>query len=81
MHNRAHIRINTMAEAEIFVAKLNSTGTIHRYMLEDFLGSERVNARSYLGVIYAMATYNDDMFFVNDTKDGVFPSCIDDFRV
>lgn len=80
-HLRAHIRLNTMTEAEAFVSKLNSTGTIFKYMIEDFSGSERINARSYLGVIYAMATYNDNMYFINDTEDGNFPPCIDEYRV
>lgn len=80
-HVRAHIRINTPSEANAFISALNSLGDVAKYTIEDSAGEQRVNARSLLGVIYAIADYNDEMFFVNETNDGAFPSCVDKYRV
>ena len=79
-HSRAHIRVITTAEAAQFVADINSDGTANKYIIENFDGSNRVNARSLLGVIYAMTEHQDNMFLVNETEDGVFPSCINKYR-
>lgn len=78
---RAHIRLNTTNEASAFVCQMNSDGTVDNYSIEDFSGNLRANARSLLGVIYAMSDYNDDMYLVNETTDGVFPSFVDSYRV
>jgi len=43
-------------------------------------GKHRVNARSYLGMIYASAEFGDHMFLVNETEDGVFPAFINSYR-
>lgn len=80
-HIRAHIRLNTMNEALDFVSKMNSDGTAHKLMIEDFEGRQRVSARSIVGVMYAVTDFNDNMFFVNDTEDGVFPSVVDTYRI
>jgi len=81
-HTRAHIRFNTTAEATKFVTELNGDSTTNKYIIEDFTGSSRINARSLLGVIYAMTEHQDNMFLVNETVDGVFPSTIvDKYRV
>ena len=29
----------------------------------------------------AVTDFNDNMFFVNDTNDGVFPSVVDTYRI
>lgn len=78
---RAHVRLNTVAEATSFVAALNADGTPDRYILENFNGIHRVNARSLLGVIYATTEFNDNTFLVNETTNGRFPSSIDKYRV
>lgn len=78
---RAHIRLNTPREADTFVAALNGDGTSDHYTIEDFSGTNRINARSLLGVIYALTEFNDEMFLVNDTVNGKFPSSIDKYRV
>lgn len=80
-HSRAHIRLNTMYEVNEFVSTINKDGTINKYMIEDFEGKQRVSARSLVGVLYAMTDFNDNMFFVNETVDGEFPSFIDSYRV
>ena len=79
-HTRAHIRLNTIHEIKEFIDKLNSIGGVDKFMVEDFESKQRVSARSVVGMIYAMTDFNDDMFFVNDTEDGVFPSFIDAYR-
>ena len=80
-HSRAHIRVITTAEATQFVSDLNSDGTANKYIIEDFDCESRINARSLLGVIYAMTEHQDEMFLVNLTEDGKFPSSIDKYRV
>lgn len=79
-HSRAHIRISTTAEAGSFVSQLNMDGTVDKYIIEDFSGVQRANARSLLGVIYALTDYNDEMYLVNMTNDGTFPSFVDAYR-
>lgn len=81
MYNRTHIRINGTVEATNFVSQLNADGTADKYIIEDFKGVQRANARSLLGVIYAMSDFNDEMYLVNLTNNGVYPSFIDNLRV
>lgn len=80
-HIRAKIRLNTMKEIETFIDQLNRIGGTDKLMVEDFDGKQRVSARSVVGMLYAMTDFNDDMYFVNDTNDGVFPIFIDAYRV
>ena len=40
-HNRAHIRLNTTAEASAFVAQINTDGTTDKYIIEDFNSAQR----------------------------------------
>ena len=80
-HTRAHIRLNTMDEIKTFIDQLNRIGGVDKFMVEDFDGKQRVSARSVVGMLYAMTDFNDDMYFVNDTNDGVFPNFIDAYRV
>lgn len=78
---RAHIRLNSAAEATELITALNSDGTTTRYTIESFDRTQRVNARSLLGVIYALADFNDEMYFVNETNPAMIPSCVDKYRV
>lgn len=80
-HTRAHIRLNTMDEIKTFIDQFNRIGGIDKFMVEDFEGNQRVNARSLVGMIYAMTDFNDNMFIVNETTDGVFPNFIDAYRI
>lgn len=80
-HIRAKIRLNTMKEIETFIDQLNRIGGTDKLMVEDFEGKQRVSARSVVGMLYAMTDFNDDMYFVNDTNDGVFPNFIDAYRI
>lgn len=78
---RAHIRLNNATEATELISTLNSDGTTTRYTIESFDKTQRVNARSLLGVLYAITDFNDEMYFVNETDSAMIPSCIDKYRV
>lgn len=78
---RAHIRFNTTQDATEFVQSLNSDGTTNKYTITDDSNTYRTNARSLIGVIYAMTDFNDNMYLINETEDGVFPMIIDKYRV
>lgn len=80
-HVRCQIRLETAAEANDFVNIINQSDSKYRYIVENFSGTERVSARSLLGVIYATADFNSEMFLVNDTENGFFPASIDKYRV
>ena len=77
---RARIRLDTTKEVTAFVQQMNSDGSVMKYVVEDFDGTHRVSARSYLGMIYASAEFGDHIYLVNDTDDGYFPHFVDDFR-
>ena len=78
---RAHIRLTTIKDIDTFVSALNSDGTSDRYTVENFNGSRRVNARSMEGMIYASIDFNDEMYIINETNDGIFPHIVDKYRV
>lgn len=78
---RAHIRLNTPREASEFVQMINSDGSVTKYTITDETGKYRVSARSIIGVMYAMTDFNDNMYLINETEDGVFPHTIDQYRV
>ncbi len=80
VHTRAQLRINGEQDAELFVKLLNSDGSLDKYYLEDATATERVNARSFLGVLYFIAYHNDETYLVNETNDGQYPGGIDEFR-
>lgn len=77
---RTRIRLETNKDVTDFVSKLNSDGSIDKYVVEDESGRHRVNARSYLGMIYASAEFAGRMYLVNETEDGKFPTFIYAFQ-
>lgn len=76
---RVNLSLETASEIAEFVKIINSDGTTSKYSLEDFDGSFVVNARSYLGVLYATAEFGD-LYLINNTEDGKFPNGLDKFR-
>lgn len=76
---RVNLSLETASEISEFVSIINSDGSTSKYVLEDFDGSFTVNARSYLGVLYATAEFGD-LYLINATNDGSFPNGIDKFR-
>lgn len=76
---KERIRLETNKDVVEFVQKLNSDGSIDKYIIEDELGRRRVDARSFLGVIYASSEFSGKMFLVNETEDGKFPGFVSKF--
>ena len=76
---RTKIRLETNSAVTNFVRMLNSDGSIDKYIVEDEESTHRVDARSYLGVVYASAEFADNMYLVNETEDGKFPTFIYQF--
>lgn len=72
-HSRTKIRIETSKEAMDFCAILNKDGTADKYTIENFDCSYVIDARSYLGVLYASAEMGE-LYLVNCTHDGAIPS-------
>lgn len=79
-HSRAKIRLDTTNEVTKFVQQMNSMGLLDKYVVEDFNGTHRVSAHSYLGMLYASAEFTDGMFLVNLTTEGELPSFVDAYR-
>ena len=80
-YSRARIRLNGTKDANEFVKTLNSDGTTEKYTIEDFEGKQRVNARSIIGVIYALTEFNDEMYILNESSGKELPYFIDKYRV
>lgn len=76
-HIRRHLKITTQTEVMKFVNAIQMEPDM--YHIEDFEANFRANAASIMGVMYAMIEFNDNMFLVNKTNDGHFPSFIDQF--
>lgn len=75
---RAKFCLNTQADAIKFVQMMCKENS--RYIIEDKNASQRVDAKSMMGVIYAMSTFGGETYLVNETVNGVFPNEINDFR-
>jgi len=63
-HIRARVRIVTQSEAVEFINALCDGKITDRFDLENFESSQRVNARSILGVLYATAEFKDEIYLV-----------------
>lgn len=78
-YSRARIRIETHDD---LMSIINDARTSNdSYIVEDFSGTQRVCAKSVMGMLYAMSDFNNDMYLVNLTNDGKFPSFVDKYRV
>lgn len=76
---RKKLHIITEQEANTFVDFLNSKDNQCIYYIEDEFGMRRVNARSILGVLYAVHDFNDQLYLVNHTFQGSFPAWVNDY--
>lgn len=76
---RAHIRLSGQAEVMAFVQGLSRYED--SFSIESRSGLHRVNAKSVIGVMYTMFDFPDEMYLVNDTRDGVIPAFVDQFRM
>lgn len=78
-HLRAHIRMNNQTDAMSLVQALSDMDDA--FYIENLSCTLRVNAKSIVGVMYAMTDYNDETYLVNDTRNGVYPRVVDGFRI
>lgn len=79
---RAHIRFDTMEEANRFVSVVNSDGTTDKWTLTTNTMDYKVSARSLLGVLYMMTEHNENCYLINESHpDEQFSSWVDAFRV
>ena len=78
-HIRAHIRLNNQMEAMDLVQKLSKMDD--SYVIENKNGTHRINAKSVIGVIYTMFDFPEEMYLVNETRDGEIPLVADLYRV
>lgn len=78
-HIRAHIRLANQAEVMVFIQNLSKFND--EFSIENRNGSHRVNAKSVIGVMYTMFDFPEEMFLVNDSRDGFIPSFVDSYRM
>ena len=76
---RAHIRLNSQAEVMTFIQSLSKFND--HFTIENRSGMHRVNAKSVIGVMYTMFDFPEEMYLVNDTRDGFIPSFVDEYRM
>ena len=76
---RAHIRLTSQAEVMTFIQSLSKFND--NFTIENRSGVHRVNAKSFIGVMYTMFDFPDEMYLVNDSHDGVIPAFVDQFRM
>ena len=78
-HVRAQINVTTQTEILKLISNLSNLDDT--FTVENFNGSIRVNARSIMGMLYITTECGDQLYLVNNTHDGVFPSFLDELRV
>ena len=78
-HIRAHIRLTNQAEVMVFIQSLSKFND--NFSIENQKGSHRVNAKSVIGVMYTMFDFPEDMYLVNDSRDGFIPAFVDSYRM
>ena len=78
-HIRAHIRLTSQAEVMTFIQNLSKYND--NFSIENRTGAHRVNAKSVIGVMYTMFDFPEEMFLVNDSRDGFIPSFVDSYRM
>lgn len=72
---RAKIILNTKQDIDDFINCFDSDD----YIITDKAGHYKVAATSLIGALYAWEKY-DNMYVVNETRDGHFPAAMDRFR-
>lgn len=80
MYSRAQILLTGESSVIEFVTLLNQSMPTDKFVLEDESGLLRVNPRSVMGILYALADFKDKMYLVNLTNNGVYPVGFDKFR-
>ena len=78
-HSRAHIRLTNQAEVLEFIQQLSLLEDT--FSIESRSGVHRVNAKSVIGVLYTIFDFPDELYLVNESRDGVIPAFVDQYRV
>ena len=76
---RAHIRLTSQQEMVELVQALSLLDDA--FSIENKTGVHRVNAKSVIGVMYTMFDFPDEMYLVNDTREGAIPAFVDRYRI
>lgn len=80
-HTRAKLGIDTGRSVADFVRELNSDGSTEKWMVENFDGTLRVDARSLLGMMYASAEWNGEIYLFSASDDNAkIPNFVDKYR-
>ena len=77
---RAKLRLETGQQIKAFVRDVGFDMNPNDWILENFDGSLRINASSLLGVMYASAEWNGEVYLTNMHKNFVFPVFVDKYR-
>ena len=70
MSDRKRLRL-TIPTARVFVNELNTSSNKDIWHIEDYEGENTMNARSLLGVVYAVDTWSE-VYLVNDTNPNTY---------
>ena len=77
---RAKLRLETGQQVKAFVRDVGFDMNPNDWVLENFDGSLRINASSLLGVMYASAEWNGEVYLTNIRKNFAFPVFVDKYR-
>lgn len=77
-YSRARVCVIGQKQMLEFMQLFYDFGDVYR--VEDKTGTQRANVKSILGLMYAMMEFGEEMYLVNLTNDGHFPTKIDKYR-
>ena len=80
-YTRAQIILTGSNDVTTFVAMINTECPTDKLVLENKNASIRINPRSILGILSVLADFNDTMYLVNQTNDGVYPNGLTRYRL
>lgn len=79
MSARKHIRIKNSLEASEFARQMQTYKTDDVFVLENKSGEDSVNPSSYLGALYFVTYWTDEIYLTNLTSN-TFPEFISDYE-
>lgn len=77
---RERIRLENVQDAKKFVKFINNPKDEDEYILQDKTGGRVADAYTIIWVAYAVSEFNNYIYLVNKTHNGVFPEGINQFR-
>lgn len=76
---RKKIELTTIQKVTQFVQEMNEYDPTTTYTVENIDGTHRVNACSYLGMVYAASEFGKEMYLVSESED-IFPDFIKKYQ-